>query len=79
MVCSETRGSCGKDTMDVLHLHWVFIHLNAEREREMEGGREGRREGGRERGRMVGGWWEDGERRGVGRKRREDKGGRRRG
>ena len=51
MVCSETRGSRGKDTMDVLHLHWVFIHLNAQREREMEGGREGGREEE---------WWEDG-------------------
>ena len=53
MVCSETRGSCGKDTMDVLHLHWVFIHLNAERERD--GGRERGKEGGREEE-----WWEDG-------------------
>ena len=63
MVCSETRGSCGKDTMDVLHLHWVFIHLNAQREMEggrkrwrerwKEGGREGERKNG---GRTVGGW-----------------------
>ena len=49
--------------MDVLHLHWVFIHLNAQREMEggrkrwrerwKEGGREGERKNG---GRTVGGW-----------------------
>ena len=49
VVCSEARGSSCKDTMDVLHLYRVFIHLKGAR-REEKGGRRRERgwEGGRE-------------------------------
>ena len=35
VVCSEARGGSCKDTMDVLHLYRVFIHLKGERENEV--------------------------------------------
>ena len=55
MVWSKARGGRCKDTMDVLHLHWVFIHLKGKKRggrwedgERREAGRKRREEEGRE-------------------------------